>query len=122
MKAFSCPQCGALLQNFSIEQNIARCDYCGAKILIRPLGEINPKTGEEEFEISLVTRAESGVEEKETYSRGKFTFTKNKYQVNESLKEIFDNKKEKKPAYFLPLIVSAIIIFILAAAYLNLAR
>ena len=59
MKAFSCPQCGALLQNFSIEQNIARCDYCGAKILIRPLGEINPKTGEEEFEFlsSLVLRA-----------------------------------------------------------------
>lgn len=90
MKAFTCPQCGALLQNVSIEKNLARCDYCRAKILIRPIGELTAEK-EQEYEISLVTRAEDGEEELETYTRGNLTFTHDKFQPNESLKETLQN-------------------------------
>ncbi|HRH41984.1 MAG TPA: hypothetical protein PKY82_10095 [Pyrinomonadaceae bacterium] len=121
MKAFSCPQCGALLQDVSIEKNIARCEYCRAKILIRPIGEIKLES-EQEYEISLVTRAEGREEdeEKEIYTRGKMTFSKPKYHANESLAEIFRNKKPRKIGYLPFLLGFGIIIILGFAIYFNL--
>ena len=34
MKAITCPQCGALVREFSLKEKFAQCDYCEAKILL----------------------------------------------------------------------------------------
>jgi|SRR5215204_378160 len=116
MKAIICPQCGALLKNVSIEKNIAQCAYCRAEILIRPFGE-----NKEEAEVSLTTRAEGGTEEKETYERGNLTFTKQKYQPNESLRlaYISQRKGERTRNFGFLILTLGIIVFVLTAVYLS---
>ncbi|MGB7068435.1 MAG: hypothetical protein WBD22_02990 [Pyrinomonadaceae bacterium] len=34
MKTFTCTQCGALIEQISLKDRWARCDYCGARILL----------------------------------------------------------------------------------------
>lgn len=41
MKAITCPQCGATLENVSERSTIIECEYCGARIL---LAELEDKT------------------------------------------------------------------------------
>ena len=116
MKAIACPQCGALIKNISIEKYIARCTYCRAEILIRPLGE-----HKEEAEVSLVTRAEGGTEEKEVYVRGNLTFTKQKYQPNEFLRLAYlaQQKGERKRNFGFLVLILGIIVFVLMAVFLS---
>ncbi|HEX8251381.1 MAG TPA: hypothetical protein VF599_24625 [Pyrinomonadaceae bacterium] len=119
MKAITCPQCGALLEDVSIEKNIARCSYCRAKILIRPFGE-----SKEEVEVSLVTRAEGGKEEKEVYQRGNFTFTKQKFQPNDFLRQVAARQAPKRKgegirSFGLFVLILGIIAFALIAVYLS---
>ena len=119
MKAITCPQCGALLEDVSIEKNIARCSYCRAKILIRPFGE-----SKEEVEVSLATRAEGGKEEKEVYRRGDFTFTKQKFQPNdflrrEAARQSSQRKSEGIRSLGLFVLILGIIAFVLIAVYLS---
>lgn len=35
MKAITCTQCGALIEKIALKDKFARCDYCGARILLR---------------------------------------------------------------------------------------
>ena len=116
MKALTCPQCGALLKNVSIEKHIIQCVYCRAQVLIRPLGE-----HKEEAEASLVTRAEGGTEEKEVYVRGNLTFTKQKYQPNEFLRlaYIAQQKGERKRNFGFLILILGIIVFVLMAVFLS---
>jgi DNA-directed RNA polymerase subunit RPC12/RpoP len=115
MKAITCPQCGALLEDISLKDNIARCDYCRAKILIRPIGE-----NKDEFEVSLVTRAE-GKEDTETYQRGNLTFTKQKYQPNDTLRLAYLSQRtgERMRTFGLFGLILAIVIFVFLGIYLN---
>jgi DNA-directed RNA polymerase subunit RPC12/RpoP len=116
MKAIICPQCGAALEDISIEKNLARCDYCRAKILIRPFDG-----SKEEVEVSLVTRAESGKLDNETYTRGNLKFTKQKYEPNSTLRLalLSQRKNERMRSFGLFILVLAIIIFVLSGIYLN---
>lgn len=116
MKALTCPQCGALLKNVSIEKHIVRCAYCRAEILIRPIGD-----SLEEAEVSLVTRAEGGIEEKETYERGKLTFTKQKYQPNESLRLAYlsQRKTERMRSFGFFVLILGIVVLVLLVVYLS---
>ena len=116
MKAITCPQCGALLKNISIEKYVAKCAYCRAEILIRPFGE-----RQEEVEVSLVTRAEGGTEEKEVYERGNLTFTKQKYQPNESLRLAYlaQQRGENMRNFGFLVLILGIVVFVLVAVYLS---
>ena len=116
MKAITCPQCGALLEDVSLKENIARCDYCRAKILIRPIGE-----SKEEFEVSLVTRAEGGKEDTETYQRGNLTFTKQKYQPNDTLRLAYLSQRtgERMRSFGLFILILAIVTFVFLGIYLS---
>lgn len=116
MKALTCPQCGALLKNVSIEKHIVQCAYCRAEILIRPIGD-----SLEEAEVTLVTRAEGGSEEKETYERGNLTFTKQKYQPNESLRLAYlsqqRGKRTRNFGFFV--LILGIVAFVVIVVYLR---
>jgi hypothetical protein len=116
MKALTCPQCGALLKNVSIEKHIVRCAYCRAEVLIRPIGD-----SLEEAEVSLVTRAEGGNEEKEIYERGNLTFTKQKYQPNESLRLAYlsQRKSERMRGFGFFVLILGIVVFVLIVVYLS---
>jgi DNA-directed RNA polymerase subunit RPC12/RpoP len=116
MKALTCPQCGAALKNVSLEKHIVQCAYCRAHVLIRPFGENN-----EEVEVSLVTRAESGIEEKEIYERGKLTFKKEKYQPNEFLRRTYaaQQKGENPRNFGFLFLILGIVGFVLVAVLLS---
>lgn len=117
MKAITCPQCGALLEDISIEKNLARCAYCRAIILIRPLEGGN----KDEVEVSLQTRAEGGKEEKEIYVRGNLKFTKLKYEPNSTLRlaALSRQKSERVRSSGLLALILGIIIFVLFGIYVS---
>jgi len=43
MKAIVCPQCGGLIDEVSESQTLAKCGYCGAKIIIQQAVKPEPK-------------------------------------------------------------------------------
>lgn len=117
MKALNCPQCGALLKNVSIEKRIIQCAYCGAEVLICPIDGNLEKT-----EVSLVTRAEGGKEERETYRRENLIFTKQKYQPNATLRLAYLSQRhsERKRDFGFFILILGIVVFVLIAVYLSL--
>jgi DNA-directed RNA polymerase subunit RPC12/RpoP len=116
IKAIICPQCGALLEDILIEQNIARCDYCRANILIEQIGK-----DANDVKVSLTTRATGGKEDKEIYEREGFTFTKKRFQVNESLRlaNISQRKSERARSFGIFVLILGIIIFVLFGIFLG---
>jgi DNA-directed RNA polymerase subunit RPC12/RpoP len=43
MKAITCTQCGALIENVSDHSTIVDCEYCGARLILDELSAVKPK-------------------------------------------------------------------------------